>query len=959
MMRIRIFSLLLCILLFIPILSDKTFAANASTGTPGVGSDELISENPAFSNAQALEDNRLPDPNRDQPTIEVQPNAIELELFTGDIEEVPITIGNTGDEVLAFTAGANVIGEPDRGPRRDEPGDVLAEYDGGLATIGGMTSTLDGRIWACSYSGNEIRSMDVENGEVLSQWAGPGSPLSIVWQGEELWVASWSGVVITRYNLDGEALGTFNMEFNQICGMGTDLDGHVFMNSKSDNVVHVINIEDHQQIATIDYRASAGNADIWGIEWVQDHPNGQLWCNTSRMMYQVSVNDDWECEAVQNFQTVGDQPYVGPGHDGENIWHGMWGNNTWYKLDDGVAEVRWIAIDQEAGEIGPDEELDIFAIFDATGLVGGDYSAEITINSNDPDNGEVVVDVALMVEGAPDIFVEWDEDAGFPDLLDFNMFHPELFIDGVYAIPVAISNIGTDPLTIEDVVSNSDNFTTPFEEAFEIPVGETIETAIIFTSAEVGEYEGTITIFCDDPDEGELAYNMVAISSSPPAIFVEPNAIESTLITGEMEEFVINIANEGEAVLNGTIDIEVFDNDDRDNTNQRNVRRTSGLVGPRRDPLDEGMIDGMMFCIFQTNSNWGWMDDGMRQDPLLNGDNFVSYRGANDPAEVDYEEYDAMVFNLYNQQFMGAYNANMERLTEYVDGGGGLYFETGNTQGHRSPGGITNDSNGGTSNGTLVVSPDPNHDDYSYLAEVFNASEPDFWQIGEVIEGSSWLHSKYTHGQFENGVENGTLEWFQPIASLQNQPDQWGAVAYGIGGGTVLTVGHPTGHCWFNYARDGGQWGSMASEILYYLATAGSPNWLTIDIAEFDLEQGADLDIGVLLDATGLYGGVYEADVVFWSNDPENPEVRVNVLLDVTGVPVLEAEWGPGYPDVVDWNVQYEDLFSGGPYNVPVELMNVGTDLLIIDDVISDHEYFMPEFEDVIEVEAGESVFVN
>ncbi|MBT7788613.1 MAG: hypothetical protein HN757_07015, partial [Calditrichaeota bacterium] len=142
MMRIRIFSLLLCILLFIPILSDKTFAANASTGTPGVGSDELISENPAFSNAQALEDNRLPDPNRDQPTIEVQPNAIELELFTGDIEEVPITIGNTGDEVLAFTAGANVIGEPDRGPRRDEPGDVLAEYDGGLATIGGMTSTL-------------------------------------------------------------------------------------------------------------------------------------------------------------------------------------------------------------------------------------------------------------------------------------------------------------------------------------------------------------------------------------------------------------------------------------------------------------------------------------------------------------------------------------------------------------------------------------------------------------------------------------------------------------------------------------------------------------------------------------------------------------------------------------------------------------------------------------------------
>ncbi|MBT7616201.1 MAG: hypothetical protein HN590_02820, partial [Calditrichaeota bacterium] len=195
MLQISKLSMLLCLLLVFPVLAERSAPPDEVAGTNALESSIVEA-----SSAQS--------PGRDQPAITVEPNALELELYTGDMTEAPITIGNEGDDPLDFTVGFEVVGEPERGPRRDEPGEVLAEYDGGLATIGGMTSTLDGRIWACSYSGNEIRSMDVESGEVLSQWAGPGSPLSIVWQGEEFWVASWSGAVITRYNLDGEALGT-------------------------------------------------------------------------------------------------------------------------------------------------------------------------------------------------------------------------------------------------------------------------------------------------------------------------------------------------------------------------------------------------------------------------------------------------------------------------------------------------------------------------------------------------------------------------------------------------------------------------------------------------------------------------------------------------------------------------------------------------------------------------------
>jgi len=957
MLRISSLSLLLCLLLFIPVFAEETATVTEVTGTTGLGSNELISADPALSNAQAVENGRWHGPGRDQPAIVVEPNAIELEMYTGDMTEAPITIANEGDEALDFTVGFEIVGEPERGPRRDEPGEVLGQYNSGISSIGGMTSTLDGRIWGCSYSQNRIVSMNIDDGEVLSNFGGPGSPLSIVWQGEELWVCSWSGNVITRYNLDGQALGTFNMGFRQICGLGWDGADRVYMNSLDDRNVHVIQIDNRQQVGLINYRAAAGNADIWGIEWVEHHPDGQLWCNTRQRMYQVAVDDNWQCQAVQNFATNGDQPYVGPGHDGENIWHGMWGNTTWYKRDDGCDEIRWIAVEPEEGQVDPDGEMDIFVILNAEGIVVGEYAAEVTIFNNDPENEEVVVDVALLVEGAPSIRVEWEEDFGFPEVMDWNLLHPEVFAGGPYEFPFIVRNAGAELLIISDLFIEDANFTIPFEDDIEIEPGDETVLTATFDSEESGEYDGELVITWNDPDEEDYTIALHAQSFSPPIIIVDPQAIEEELLVGAQVESAVMIANEGEAELNWETNWEVVGEPEMD-LGQRSVRRTSGQAGPRRDPLDEGMIDGMQFCVFTTNSNWGWIDEGMRRDPLLNNENFPSFRNANDPAEVDYEEYDAMVFSLYNQQFMNAYNANMERLTEYVDGGGGLYFETGNTQGHRSPGGITNDSNGGSSNGTLLVSPDPNHDNYSYLAEVFHASEPDFWNIGERIEGSSWLHSKYTHGQFENGVENGTLEWFQPIASLENQPEQWGAVAYGIGGGTILTVGHPVGHCWFNWARDGGQWGSMAAEILYYLATAGAPAWFSYEPTEGSLAQDEDTEIFVLINAEGLVGGVYEGELTILSNDPDNPEVVISVVVDCVGAPDIEIVWdeGAGFPDVVDWNMAYDELFAGGPYDIPVEVTNAGSDPLTIEDVASDNENFTTPFEEAFEIPVDETV---
>ena len=388
----------------------------------------------------------------------------------------------------------------------------------------------------------------------------------------------------------------------------------------------------------------------------------------------------------------------------------------------------------------------------------------------------------------------------------------------------------------------------------------------------------------------------------------------------------------------------------------------------RRDEID---IDGLMFAFMQTNSNWGWLDDGFRRDELLNNENCISYRAANDWDNIEFEDYNVIVINSYNQQSNAQYNNNLERFEEYIDAGGAAYFEMGNTNAAvRAPGGVYNDFNRSSSNGTLLVSPDPADENYSRFAEICQGEQPNNWNAGEIIEGSAWLHSGFQHGQFEDGVENGTLSWFQPIASMQNAPNDWGAVSYGFGGGVVMVVGHPSGHCWFNYNQVG-MWGSIASELLYYLSTeAGLVNWFSWDPQEGTVDAGGNRDVIATFDATGLLGGDYSGILNFYSNDPifsidengdEVADVEVAILMNVRGIPVIDVT--PGGPEVddegngeppvdwalSDWGVAYvyehadadqqgRNGFVAEP--VMINVANVGTQPLDIEGIDSDNEMF-------------------
>jgi len=60
-------------------------------------------------------------------------------------------------------------------------------------------------------------------------------------------------------------------------------------------------------------------------------------------------------------------------------------------------DFTWLAADTHSGVITPSSSMDVILTFDATDLSDGDYSANITVNSNDPDDPSIILPATLNV----------------------------------------------------------------------------------------------------------------------------------------------------------------------------------------------------------------------------------------------------------------------------------------------------------------------------------------------------------------------------------------------------------------------------------------------------------------------------------------------------------------------------------------------------------------------------------
>jgi subtilisin family serine protease len=116
------------------------------------------------------------------------------------------------------------------------------------------------------------------------------------------------------------------------------------------------------------------------------------------------------------------------------------------------------------------------------------------------------------------------------------------------------------------------------------------------------------------------------------------------------------------------------------------------------------------------------------------------------------------------------------------------------------------------------------------------------------------------------------------------------------------------------------------SPVAYWqtLVTEDGITWVQLAPDSGTVGQGSQLDVAVGLDATGLNGGDYRADVMISSNDPDESEVRVPVHMHVTGAADIDLD-----PPSLDFGTP----FIGVSVEREVVVRNLGTDQLTVSGV--------------------------
>ncbi|MFC1483776.1 M6 family metalloprotease domain-containing protein [Candidatus Neomarinimicrobiota bacterium] len=193
---------------------------------------------------------------------------------------------------------------------------------------------------------------------------------------------------------------------------------------------------------------------------------------------------------------------------------------------------------------------------------------------------------------------------------------------------------------------------------------------------------------------------------------------------------------------------------------------------------------------------------------------------------------------------------------------------------------------------------------------IYNAASESLYNASESPEGTEW--------SFGNTADLEPADyqvWVYAVGWVP--PDMVGAPM-----SVHLTADDLYIDILFHSWTSGGYGGGFS-----YTRTAVAPSWLKVSSATGSVPAGGTEDINVTIMTDGILAGVYDADILISSNDPVNPQVRVPVHLELTGIPNIVVS-----KDTLDFG----SAFVGYPTSDTLVISNNGTDVLSVTDISAD-----------------------
>jgi hypothetical protein len=591
-------------------------------------------------------------------------------------------------------------------------------------------------------------------------------------------------------------------------------------------------------------------------------------------------------------------------------------NEGWY-IDDVVVTSTgpvWLRAAPESGVVAAGETADVIVTFDATGLAGGDYEADVLVLTNDPLTPEWTVNALLQVTGAADIAIA-------PSSLDFG----DVFTVVTREESLLVSNIGVEVLNVSDIASDHPDFTVSSPVATLAP-GESQVVVVSFSPSSAGAIAATLTITSDDPDEPSLVVPLTGIGVPPPVVEVQPESLSADLLTDETQTQDLTIQNTGGSDLHWEIGVQFFGQqaravytltppnpyasadaaDGNGSVAQQHAVRTEPLEAPLAD------LSGMAILWDRSHS---------QGTPSVWSTIIADLLARNATFTESFDPVTPALLSQYTVLWMRECSAwstdEIATLVEWVENGGAIVFDGDQSVTEFNDilaalGAGVEYASGGIEGITTQIFPHEttlNVESINIaapLAQLTNVTSPAAVLVADTAGNPNTAYSLVGRGKIVALADENFVD------------------------GTIGTADNQL----------------FANQIFDWLHI---PAWLSVDPAAGTVAPAGSIDVAVEFDATGLFGGDYDAEIVVSHNDPLREDVSVAVGMHVTGVPDIVVD-----PLALDFG----EVFVVVSRTESLLVTNRGTDVLNVTDIQSDHVDFAPDVTS-FSLDIGQSRFIH
>ena len=863
----------------------------------------------------------------DSPVVDVQPLTLSADLLTGQIKDTTFTVSNisTATSVLEYMVSIEYPGEQ-VWPRALTPRQIEKARKDKNVVGNGKYRTL----YALSSKDEMILEEHFEDGVPPTNWTNVDNANSgIDWKTNTAYgEGNYTGGEGEAACVSSDAVaGPFDTELwtPEISVMGRQ-DLYLSYNAN----FQALGSSDY-----LDLDLSTDGGATWSnvMQWNEDHGDlhgaGEA---VSILLDDVIPTGTTNIILRWHYYTTASSPW------------------QWYaEIDDVTISggSAWLAVNPLDGTLENGESQTHNVTFNAAGMFGGTYNANIVVSNNDPLNPNPAVACTFNVTGVQDISVT-------PDTVDYGT----VFVNGTDSAVVNIANMGTDDLAISSVTTDNTVFTVNNINTTLSP-GASIDAVVYYSPTAAQSDAGTLTIVSDDPDEGTYTVALFGNAVNPPVIGVTPTSLSADLVTGQSDTQQFTISNTGEADLVYSIDIE----------------QTTAPLHPRITKVHLKKSDGNFprgkaatsFMPAPKHNGTAHKPNSIKDDDLgYAADVATSYYQTidmNNPATT------TDLFSVTNL-FAGAISHSEPNTAYGIDyDSGHLYKLDIENNTATDLGAVSGLPSGAVATGMAFT------DDVCYVVAYGSASvlytldvtTATVTEIGTIEDGIIIALAANDAGElFAEDISTDVLYGVDPATGAGTEIGSLGfdanyaqgmgfdhntgvlyMAAYNNGSGApeLRVVDTATG----NTALVGtlGD-GSGEYDMLSFFG-AGTGNWLVVNPMEGTIPSGSSVTVDVTFDANGMVGGDYGANILVNSNDPVTPTSIVTASMHVTGAPNIEV-----VPEALD----YGTVYSGYPMDKTLVISNTGTDDLTVSDITSSNTDFYATVTLPVTITSGNAIEV-